>query len=398
MERHRSVNPEKLNIGLFCAYPFSEVGGVQEAVQQRRKYFESQGHNVWVWAPVYNNHRTAGTLPFGKGFRFNLEGTRSIIAPFPVGPGKIRQVLKDHPLDIAHYDEPQVNFPALEHLWFTDANLRVITFHAVKENVGRYYLWVLMGRMFKDKVDARSTVSKTTTELFQKYFPGDYKVIPNGVDTERFRADVPKIGRFMDGKINILYAGRLEERKGVNYLIDAYKRLKITHPQTRLIIVGAGPQEQNLKNQAADIEDIEFPGRIPDGDLPSYYSSANIFCSPAYRGESFGIVLLEAMSTGIPIVAGNNPGYRDVIAEGENGFLTKPQNPEDLCLILSKLVGNSHLRHKMGTHGRQIAVSTYDSKVVGGGKVARFLSRKPQEKRPLRVAPTPLQPAGDPKP
>jgi len=192
-------------------------------------------------------------------------------------------------------------------------------------------------------------------EYASKYVPGYYNIIPNGVDLERFSPDVSPIERFSDGKLNILFVGRLESRKGLNYLLKAYRRVKQEIPNSRLIIIGPGTRlrhkyEKEVKRN--DLRDVVFVGYVDQGELPRYYKTADIFCSPATGRESFGIVLLEAMATGKPIVASNIEGYASVITHGAEGLLVPPKDKEGLAQALITLMTDESLRQQMGARGR----------------------------------------------
>ncbi|GAI20304.1 unnamed protein product, partial [marine sediment metagenome] len=156
-------------------------------------------------------------------------------------------------------------------------------------------------------------------EFANGHMSGHYTIIPNGVDLEHFSPDVLPIDEFCDGKVNILFVGRLEKRKGLNYLLEAYRQAKREVPNCRLIVVGPGTRLRNKYEKhimRKGIRDVVFVGFAGYDELPRYYKTADIFCAPATRGESFGIILLEAMAMGKPIVASNIAGYASVVNHG----------------------------------------------------------------------------------
>ena len=180
-------------------------------------------------------------------------------------------------------------------------------------------------------------------------------VIPNGVDVEHFSQDVPPIDEFNDGKLNILYVSRLEKRKGVNYLLKAYKRIKKEIPDSRLIIVGASTRwskKYEWKARRNGFPGVTFTGRVPHAELPRYYKTADIVCCPATGKESFGIILLEAMAAGKPIVASNIKGYADVMTHDSEGLLVPPRDEKRLAQALVSLANDGALRQEMGARGR----------------------------------------------
>ncbi|MDD4322945.1 MAG: glycosyltransferase family 4 protein, partial [Dehalococcoidales bacterium] len=191
-------------------------------------------------------------------------------------------------------------------------------------------------------------------------------IIPNGIDLDHFNPKVPPIKRFKDGKINILFVGRMERRKGLDYLIKAFEMIRKKNDNVRLIVVGPGKvlrrsYERTVRKRG--IEDVVFVGRVTYDELPMYYQTADIYCSPATGGESFGIVLLEAMALGKPIVASRIEGYRHVVTDGQEGILVPPKNSQSLAAALQKLIDDDNLRHQMGSNGITTA-ARYDWKII----------------------------------
>ena len=148
--------------------------------------------------------------------------------------------------------------------------------------------------------------------------------------------------------------GRLEKRKGLRYLLEAYGRLKWDNPDLRLIVVGPGNPDKDSYHVlgSRNLRDVEFVGRVPYDDLPRYYASADIFCSPATGAESFGIVLLEAMAAGKPVVASDIEGYRSVLDHGEQGLLFRNKDIDSLASSLETLIHDPEMRRQMGQRGR----------------------------------------------
>ena len=204
------------------------------------------------------------------------------------------------------------------------------------------------------KLKGRIAVSKPAMEFAREYVPGYYEIIPNGIDLESFSPNVSPIDKFCDGKLNILFVGRLESRKGLNYLIEAFKQVKRELPESRLIVAGPGTRLRNKYEKYVKrngLSDIVFTGRVSSDKLPNYYKTADIFCSPATGRESFGIVLLEAMSVGTPVIASNIDGYASVLTHNAEGLLVPPKDKKSLSQALIYLMNNESLRHQMGAKG-----------------------------------------------
>jgi len=240
------------------------------------------------------------------------------------------------------------------------------------------------------KLDGKIAVSKAAMEFASKHVPGYYNIIPNGIDLELFSPDVSPISEFCDGKLNILFVGRLEKQKGVNHLIEAYRRVKQEVSNSRLIIVGPGTRlcgKYEKKVLRSGLKDVIFVGGKPQRELPQYYKTADVFCAPATGLESFGIVLLEAMAVGKPVVATNIDGYNSVLTHGVEGLLVPPRDEEMLAQALVSLLTNESLRQEMGARARLKAME-YSWEHIAQRVLnyyARILSEPPWKKHPPEV-------------
>jgi phosphatidylinositol alpha-mannosyltransferase len=223
-------------------------------------------------------------------------------------------------------------------------------------------------RAFKN-LDGRIAVSLAAKRYVRQYFMARYKIIPNGVETERFDpARVEPLPEFEDGRPNILFVGRPEKRKGVGYLLRAYPHIKSAFPGARFIVVGAGdwmdsPYRSYIERH--NLRDIVVVGRVADEELPRYHRSAHVFCAPAVGGESFGLVLLEAMASGLPVVASDIEGYRGVIADGREGILVPPRDERAVADAVCRILQEPTLRAEMGRRGLRTA-ALYSWKSIAG--------------------------------
>jgi phosphatidylinositol alpha-mannosyltransferase len=208
------------------------------------------------------------------------------------------------------------------------------------------------------KLDGRIAVSPTARDYIHAYYPGEYTIIPNGIDTKHFNSHAAPMEEYMDGKKNILFVGRLEKRKGFDYLLRAYKNVIQRIPDCRLIAVGPGTRlrkkyEKQITREG--LKDVIFTGYAAFSDLPRYYQTADVVCFPATGRESFGIVLLEAMSVGKPIIATAIDGFNNVLNDGVEGLSVPPRNVDKLTESLLTLLENKSLRLEMGEKGREKA-------------------------------------------
>jgi phosphatidylinositol alpha-mannosyltransferase len=206
---------------------------------------------------------------------------------------------------------------------------------------------------------------------------------------------VKPIERFKDGKLNILFVGRLEKRKGLSYLLDAFERIKEEMPDSRLIIVGPGTRlRRRYEKRVAKhgLKDVVFVGFASYEELPRYYQSADIFCAPATGSESFGIVLLEAMALSKPVVASNIEGYAGVVSDGVDGMLVPPKDSQSLARALTTLLNDESLRQKMGEQGRAKALN-YGWESIAGHILdyyKRVLSEPPWNRKFPQSQTTPI--------
>lgn len=340
-------------IAIVTPYYYPLAGGVQEYVYHLKKEYKKIGYFVKVITADFGgpSFDEQDVIRMGKGFPVLINGSTGRVILFHK-KNMIKQVLDKYNFDILHFQEPFVPFLSHEIIKHSHSK-NVATFHAnfnsnLFYRLSRGYLNPLW-----KKLHGRIAVSASARRSILKYFSGDVEIIPNGVSINRFNPKNKKLKAFNDGKINILFVGRIEKRKGLIYLLKAYKKLSSRHHNLRLIIVGRGPLlKQYIKFAEKNrLREVYFEGFVPVDDLPRYYSTSSIFCSPAIFGESFGIVLLEAMASGTPVVAFNIPGYNDVVADKSDGLLAKPRDVNDLYEKLDLLVTDKILRKKISANG-----------------------------------------------
>jgi phosphatidylinositol alpha-mannosyltransferase len=350
-----------MKIALVSPYDFAYPGGVNIHVAALEHQFTKMGHKVIVIAPASKPISTFGDrfIPIGRPWPYPSSGSVARISLSPWLTSQVRAVLNREKFDIIHLHEPLC--PALCATVLRESSGNTVgTFHAVDSR--GYTLWwpltvTYLKKWFR-KIDKKIAVSRAAMEFTNKQFPGDYIIIPNGVDVEHFSQDVSPIDDARDGKTNILFVSRLEKRKGLNYLLEAYMRAKRETPNSRLIIVGPGTRwSRKYEKQArrSGLPDVIFTGRVSYAELPRYYKAADVVCCPATGRESFGIILLEAMAAGKPIVASNIKGYADVMTHGFEGLLVPPRDEKRLAEALVSLITNGALRQEMGARGRMKA-------------------------------------------
>jgi phosphatidylinositol alpha-mannosyltransferase len=357
-----------MKICLVSPYDFVHPGGVTEHVRHLADELRRRGHEVTILAPssrVPDDHGIPGYVRIGRSVPVRSNGSVARIALSFHLVRRVRSLLSKSDFDVVHYHEPLVPGLPITTLRF-HRGVNVATFHATaRRNLGYYYGRPFLRRYF-NRLHACICVSEPAREFISQYFDGDFTVVPNGIDGTRFHPDLPPVPELRsEGMATILFVGRMEQRKGLPVLLDAYARLRRQRADCRLVIVGDGPMRWAYERQceAKGVPDVAFLGHVSASVLPRIYASSDIFCTPASGGESFGIVLLEAMASGVPVLASAIPGFAQVVEAGRDGVLVPPRQPEAWARELAALLDDPELRRSMGRNGIAKA-RRYDWKVV----------------------------------
>jgi len=243
---------------------------------------------------------------------------------------------------------------------------------------------------YRRKLSGAIAVSEPAKAFASRYFGGEYRIIPNGVDLRRFSPRVAPHEALRDGTFNILYVGRLDPRKGLPVLFRAFAELAAAYGDgVRLVVVGDGPLRRKLRAMvpSAARDRVWMTGPVARDLLPRFYAGSHVVCSPALGGESFGIVLLEAMASGVPVVASAIPGYRAVLSNGLHGLLTEPGSARSLLSALELLLRDEGLRREMGEAAR-LHASKYSWDAVAEA-TEQFFFEILDASRPSRAHPRP---------
>ncbi len=343
-----------LKIGIVSPYGYPHPGGVNEHVRFTYDALRRLGHDAWIITSKYGKERESEghVLRLGTGWAFPANGSIGRVTLGWRFKQQARDVLEEHRFDILHFHEPFVPFLSPTVLE-ASRTVNVATFHAFGGFSPSYWVGSRFAGDLASRLHGRIAVSSAARHFISRYFPGEYRIIPNGVDIGLFAAAQP-LEELRDGTLNILFVGRLEERKGLIHLLRAYHRLRKRKVDARLLVVGAGAKLREYRRFVGlrGIRDVEFVGRVSDEQKARYFASADIFCAPATGQESFGIVLLEAMAAGVPVVASDIHGYKQVVQRGVQGLLVEPRNNRALAAALYRLAGDDELRHRMGEAGR----------------------------------------------
>ena len=350
---------DRLKIAMVSPYDFTWPGGVTSHVSQLGHQLSARGHQVQVLAPHSPSRElpdTTPVVPLGRSVPIPSGGSVARVSLSWWLYRRIRELLEQESFDIIHLHEPLAPVLPLCVLEASHA-VNIGTFHAFYNRQHLYRLSHPIIKRWHARLHGGIAVSPLARRYINNFFPGDYQIIPNGIDYDHFARDSAPWPEYMDGKINILFVGRLEKRKGLRYLLDAYSRLQWEIPNTRLLVVGPGsPDKESYRILSArNPQNVVLTGKVSYQDLARYYATADVYCSPATGAESFGIVLLEAMAAGKPVVASDIEAYRNVLTHGREGLLFSKRDPQALADTITYLVNNPDLRRRMGELGQRTA-------------------------------------------
>ena len=347
-----------LKIALVSPYDHAFHGGVNDHINSLAAQFKSQGHAVRIIAPCSAPQQIDDEdfIPMGRPVPIPSGGSIARVSFSVWLRPRIKSLLQRERFDVMHLHEPFAGFVTLNALGVSDAvdSLNIGTFHTYKGT----RLYMIGGKRlampYYRKLHGRIAVSQPAREFISRHFPDRYEVIPNGIQVDDF-ANATPFPHLRDGMINLLFVGRLEKRKGLKYLLCAFSRLKWDWPNLRLLVVGPGKPDADSYRVMSErnLQDVVFVGGVSEKDKARYYKSADIYCSPATGSESFGIVLLEAMAAGKPVVASNIAGYASVISDGREGLLYPPKDDEALANAIGILLKDHHLRQRLAANGRE---------------------------------------------
>jgi phosphatidyl-myo-inositol alpha-mannosyltransferase len=342
-----------MKIGLVSPYVYPLPGGVTEHVRYLYEGLRLRGHDVRIITSSHGLQRSSegDVIRLGKGFSMPANGSVGTVTLSPRYMSQVRKMLDRERFDVLHFHEPFVPFLSLV-LLRQSTSVNIATFHAYAGFSPSYEFGSRVLGSYADRLHGRIAVSAAARHFIDRFFPGDYKVIPNGVDVDRYRKAVP-LARWQDGTRNLLFVGRHEPRKGLIELLKAFRILRKTGCDCRLLVVGSGPQEREARRYVMTrrLGGVEFLGRVSDDEKAQLFKTADVYVSPATGRESFGIVLLEAMAAGTAIVCSDIHGYKGVVRRGTDGLLVPPRKPKALAAAIGSLLADDELRARMGRSG-----------------------------------------------
>ena len=351
-----------MKIGIVSQSYYPRYGGVTEHVHALARELRRRGHEVTIITSFFRRGEkgfTDGVLRIGWNI---LVPFNRAFVDFAIGLSlkrRLRRAFRSLDLDVVHVHCPTAPTLPLFAVQVSDRPT-VGTFHSTGGRTALQDLFRPLVVAAMAKLDARIAVSATAKATAEIYHPGPYDVIPNGVDVERFHPLVPPFPEWRNpAYTNILFVGRLDPRKGVQDLIAAMPEVvQRTDGRARLLVVGDSYlRPQIMAGVAYSVrEHVHFMGHVPSADLPRWYATGDIFCSPATGNESFGIVLAEAMAAGRAVVCSDIPGYRTVVTPERDAVVFPPGDVSALGRALSQLVEDPARRGRLAEEGRQRAL------------------------------------------
>ena len=345
-------------------YPFP--GGITEHVHHLSYYLKQRGHEVVILTGNHRNGKNIGlnsirVIRVGRGI---LVPVNKSFYSLPVAlnlSARVREVLLGEEWDVVHvHGTLSPSLPLFTLLQSPYVNF--MTFHPTHGySIGFEIFKPLLRKAF-ERIDGRIAVSKSALRSITRHFQGDFRIIPNGVDIKRFGPHVsPMDGLKKPGEKMILFVGRIEPRKGVGTLLRAFSIVSKKLKNVRLVIVGDTPLRKYFEVRARKLN-VTFLGKVRAVDIPRIYRAADIFVAPATGKESFGIVLIEAMASRVPVVASDIEGYREIV--GSDGILVPPGDEVKLAGAILRLLKNPQLAKRMAEQGRAKVVKRYSWDIV----------------------------------
>lgn len=370
-----------MRIALACPYAWDAPGGVQVHVRELAARLRDRGHRMLVLAPASSPPNDPDVISVGRPVPVPFNGSVAPIAPSPAASRRVRQALEDFGPDVVHVHEPLAPSVSMFATRWAKAPV-VATFHAYANRAIALTLLAPALRGVWRRLAFRIAVSGAAASFVSRRFSGDgIRIIPNGVDVERFSGASP--AELPDGR-KLLFVNRLDPRKGFSVMVEAFGHIADGYEDVLLIVAGDGKERAALRRLPRAVRGrVLMLGSVPHELLPPYHAACDVFCAPARGRESFGIVLVEAMAAGLPVVASDIPGYREVVRRDHDGLLVPPGKPDALAASISNLLDDPGLAARFADAGRTRArryswdavtrevEMTYEEAVGGFGGMAR---------------------------
>jgi phosphatidyl-myo-inositol alpha-mannosyltransferase len=343
-----------MRIALACPYAWEAAGGVQVHVRQLAVRLRRRGHQVLVLAPAGEPPPQAFVEAVGRPVRVPFNGSVARICPSRGSARRVRSALERFGPEVIHAHEPLIPSTGM---FATRPGVApvVATFHAYADRAVTFSAAApALARVWR-RLDVRVAVSEAAARFVTRRFSGDeVRIIPNGAEVEAFAEARPATG-LPEGR-RVLFVNRLDRRKGFAVMVEAFARLVERRPDAVLVVAGDGRERGAVGRLEPSVRArVVMLGSVAHHRLPPYHAACEVFCAPATGRESFGIVLVEAMAAGIPVVASDIPGYREVVRRGVDGILVPPGDAIALADAVAELLDRPDDARRFGDAGRERA-------------------------------------------
>jgi phosphatidylinositol alpha-mannosyltransferase len=353
-----------MKIGIVCPYSWDIPGGVSAHVADLAEALIRMGHQVSVLAPAeFDELLPDYVVSTGKPRAVKYNGSVARLSFGPIAARKVSKWIEDGEFDVLHVHEPLAPSLSVLACWAAKGPI-VATWHSSMDKSRMMLTLSKLAQTAMEKVSARIAVSEAARATLIKHVGGDAVVIPNGVDISTFTNAKPMFG-WPGANQSIVFLGRGDEpRKGLSVLVEAYPEIRRQHPQVRLLIAGPGEPDDTLKKLSReDRASVTVLGMVAPQDKASVLASGTIYVAPNTGGESFGIVLLEAMASGTPVVASDLEAFKRVLDNGKAGITFENENSQDLATVVSNLLSDSIRRTELSAQGK-LRAAEFDWSVV----------------------------------
>ncbi len=353
-----------MKIGMVSPYAWDTPGGVQIHIRDLAKYFIAQGHEVSVLAPVAHEESVSEkfVVPAGKPIPVPYNGAVARVLFGPVAASRVRQWISANDFDVLHLHEPAIPSLSLLACWSAEGPM-VGTFHAGAARQRVAFAIAPIIEPVIEKLSARIAVSEVARETLRANLETESVVIPNGIDVNNFRHG--ELSPDWSRPNTIGFIGRFDEpRKGLPILLAALPEIARTIPDIRIMIAGPGEGLELTQSVSPHLRNaLTFLGRISETDKAALLRSISLYVAPNTGGESFGIILTEAMAAGTAVVASDIPAFRDVLGHGSYGALFTNEDSLHLAGVITDLLSNPQRRESLARAGQAAAIR-YDWREV----------------------------------
>ena len=353
-----------MKIGLVCPYSWDVPGGVQVHVRDLAEALIDRGHKVSVLAPADEDTPVPSyVVPAGRAVPVPYNGSVARLNFGPVSATRVRRWLGDGAFDVLHVHEPAAPSLSMLAVWFSDVPVAA-TFHTANPRSRAMTAAYGILQATFEKISARIAVSEEARTTLVQHLGGDAVLIPNGLYVDRFAAAVPR-PEWRGSGATVSFLGRIDEqRKGLAVLLGAWPAVVAGCPGARLLVAGRGDAEEAAEDLPADVRDsVTFLGSVSDADKGDMLASSDVYVAPHTGGESFGIVLVEAMSAGAPVLASELVAFRAVLEGGRLGVLFPVGDQAVLADELLALLADEPRRDELRAAAAK-AVRRYDWSVL----------------------------------